>query len=86
MLTLQDLEAIQKLDMKSIEVEFVEGGININFTDEEVLNKIQEIADKAFPDSKDSLEDALSQILAMAESQISDEIPEHAKTEKMKNE
>ena len=84
---LEDLQEIQKLDLSTVQITDAEGGVNVEFKDEEVMNKIIEVAKKAFEEEDENLalDKLFNYLVDAAYTEITSEIPEHAKTEKMKN-
>lgn len=87
-ITLEILEKVQKLDLSSLKLGQDEQGYFISCEDEAVLNDLSKIANEAFgSDNEDqNLSDLINGITELAGRNTELEIPEHAKTEKMKGE
>ena len=82
------LEKIKDLDLQSIKIsEEADGGISVVFTDAEEKNKLSEIAKEVYgiENSDEALKNLFDELIERFCTGSEDEVPEHAKTEKMKN-
>lgn len=87
-LNLEILEKIKDLDLQSIKMsEEADGGISVVFTDAEEKNKLSEIAKEVYgiENSEEALKNLFDELIERFYTGSEDEVPEHAKTEKMKN-